>query len=78
MGADSATIKRELFRDLGGKFYYWYKSEKVKFVYGTEGRALDTEIKRISRLIEYVKKKKGGVRQNSGEANGRGEKKTKT
>jgi biotin synthase-like enzyme len=51
-------MKRRLFRDLGKMFHGWYRAGRVKFVYGTQGRDLDEEIKHISQLIEYVKKKK--------------------
>ena len=51
-------MKREAFRDLGESFYDWYKAGRVKFVYGTEGKDLDKEIKHISELIEYIEKKK--------------------
>jgi len=51
-------MKKELLRDMGERFYGWHKGNKVKFVYGTEGKDLDREIEHIRELIEYVKKKK--------------------
>ena len=51
-------MKREAFRDLGERFYDWHKAGRVKFVYGTEGKDLNEEIKHILELIEYIKKKK--------------------
>ena len=48
----------QMFRDLGRVFHEWYKNDKLKFIYGTEGRNLNTEIERASRLVEYVKHKK--------------------
>ena len=56
-------MKREVFRDLGQMFYDWYKTDRVKFVYGTEGRDCEIEIEHISELIEYVKKKKESLLQ---------------
>ncbi len=56
-------MKRELFRDLGERFHEWHKTDKVKFIYGTEGKNPDNEIEHISELIEYVKKKKKNLLQ---------------
>ena len=52
-------MKQRLFRDLGERFYEWRKSDRVKFLYGTEDKDLDSEIERISEFIEYVRGKKG-------------------
>ena len=51
-------MKKQLFQDLGQRFYEWHNRNKIKFVYGTGGKGLDKEIEHISELIEYVKKKK--------------------
>ena len=56
--------KNEVFLNLGQAFYEWYRSDKLKFVYGTEGKNLETEIERISELIEYVKDKKRSLGDN--------------
>jgi len=57
------TEKKQFFRNLGRMFYDWYETDRVKFVYGTEGKSLDVEIEHISELIEYVKKKKESLVQ---------------
>ena len=46
------------FRDLGRAFCEWHISGRVIFLYGTESRSLNTEIERLSRLVEYVKNKR--------------------
>ncbi len=56
-------MKKRIFRDLGCSFYDWYKTNRVKFVYGTDGKDLDIKIEHISELINYVKKKKKSLMQ---------------
>ena len=57
-------MKRKVFYDLGRAFDEWYEEGRVKFVYGTEGKGLEREIKHISALIDCIKKKKGKSLEN--------------
>ncbi len=56
---------KEQFQNLGQTFYEWYKQDKLKFIYGTDSRNLEMEIKRISELIEYVLNKKNHLAKGS-------------
>ena len=51
-------MKREILRDLGQNFYNWYVTDRVKFVYGTEGKYCEIEIEHIVNLIKYVERKR--------------------
>ena len=51
-------MSKELYIELGNNIYDWRKNSKLTLLFGTDGRALETEVERISALIEYVKNKK--------------------
>ena len=51
-------MENDKYIALGRNFYEWYNSNKVDFALSTAHRSLDSEIKRVVELIEYVKEKK--------------------
>ena len=54
---EEETVSKELYIELGNNIYDWRKNSKLTLLFGTDGRALETEVERISALIEYVKNK---------------------
>jgi len=51
-------MENDKFLNLGKNFYDWYRSNKVNFTIKASNPSLDSEIKRVAELIEYVVEKK--------------------
>jgi len=51
-------MENKKFIRLGKNFYEWYRANKVKFTISTSRKDLDSEIKRVAELIDYVEEKK--------------------
>ena len=51
-------MQHDKFIELGSNFYDWYSSGKLKFIVNGPDQGLESEIKRIAQLIEYVQEKR--------------------
>lgn len=52
---------KEHYMNIGMKFYEWYRSGQLQFVYAGKGKKLSMEFSRISDLIDYVHNKKSSM-----------------
>jgi hypothetical protein len=51
-------MENKAYLNFGKTFYEWYRSDKLKFISKEDNQNLNTEIERVSELIEYVRKKR--------------------
>jgi len=51
-------MENDKFFKLGKTFYEWYSTNRVELLIKPNGQNLDSEIKRVAELIEYVKEKR--------------------
>ena len=51
-------MQNDKFIELGRNFYDWYNSGKLKLTVNGLDSSLESEIKRIAQLIEYVQEKR--------------------
>ncbi|MBF0217833.1 MAG: hypothetical protein HQL30_12675 [Candidatus Omnitrophica bacterium] len=49
------------FRNLGKQFYEWYRDGLVQFEYAGKSKDLVSEVERVTKLIDYVEKKKAAL-----------------